>query len=182
MSAQGRVESGKLFEQSLVKDGWIVKPKSPKFKWSGRGRSFIQKMRDCEFHVELFILDESSSMCKYDIVHPETGRVREAKKYLKKNLSNWTLYSEPYFKIATRLQQSQIDVKTYNKFATEFYEYHLETGLFDRVIENMTSCSEGVMVEDGFIPDTELEFRTVLVKNHWGGYHRITIEFRVLTK
>jgi hypothetical protein len=118
-------------------------------------------------------------MCKYDIVHPETGRVREAKKYKKKDLTKWTLYSEPFFKVATRTQQKQIDVRVYNKFATEFYEYYLETGLFDRVIENITSCSEGVMVEDGFIQDTELEFRTVLVENHWGGYYRITIQFRI---
>ena len=179
MGVQGRVKSGKLFEQSLIKDGWIVKPKSPKFKWSGEGRSFIQKMRHCRFLPELFILDESSSMCKYDIVHPETGRVREVKKYKKKDLTKWTLYSEPFFKVATRSQQKQIDVVVYNKFATEFYEHNLGTGLFDRVIENMTSCSEGVMVEDGFTQDTELEFRTVLVENHWGGYHRITIQFRI---
>ena len=80
MSVQNSVQSGKLFEQSLIKNGWIVKHKSPKFKWSGKGKSFTQKMKDCRFLPELFILDESSSMCKYDIVHPKTGRVRDAKK------------------------------------------------------------------------------------------------------
>ena len=107
MAVQNRVQSGKLFEQSLIKDGWIVKPKSPKFKWSGNGRSFVQKMRDCRFISELFILDESSSMCKYDIVHPETNRVREVKKYMKKDLNKWKLYSEPFFKIANRNQQKK---------------------------------------------------------------------------
>ena len=179
MGVQNRVKSGKLFEQSLIKDGWIVKPKSPKFKWSGEGRSFIQKMRHCRFISELFILDESSSMCKYDIVHLETNRVREVKKYMKKDLNKWTLYSEPFFKIATRSQQKKIDVIVYNKFANEFYDHNLTTGLFDRVIDKMTSCSEGIMVQDGFIPNKEIEFRTKLVENQWGGYNRITIQFRI---
>ena len=179
MAVQNRVQSGKLFEQSLIKDGWIVKPKSPKFKWSGNGRSFVQKMRDCRFISELFILDESSSMCKYDIVHLETNRVREVKKYMKKDLNKWMLYSEPFFNIATRSQQKKIDVRVDNKFANEFYDHNLTTGLFDRVIDKMTSCSEGIMVQDGFIPSKEIEFRTKLVENQWGGYNRITIQFRI---
>jgi hypothetical protein len=179
MPVQNRVQNGKLFELSLIKDGWIVKPKSPKFKWSGNGRSFVQKMRDCRFISELFILDESSSMCKYDIVHLETNRVREVKKYMKKDLNKWTLYSEPFFKIATRSQQKKIDVIVYNKFANEFYDHNLTTGLFDRVINKMTSCSEGIMVQDGFIPSKDIEFRTELVANQWGGYDRITIQFRI---
>jgi hypothetical protein len=179
MPVQNRVQNGKLFELSLIKDGWIVKPKSPKFKWSGKGKTFIQKLKECEYQPELFILDESSNMCKYDIIHPETNRVREAKKYDKNNLTKWTLYSEPYFKIATRIQQSRISVEVYNRFTNEFYNYHLTTGLFDRVIDKMTSCSEGIMVQDGFIPSKEIEFRTKLVENQWGGYNRITIQFRI---
>ena len=67
----------------------------------------------------------------------------------------------------------------YNKFANEFYDHNLTTGLFDRVIDKMTSCSEGIMVQDGFIPNKEIEFRTKLVENQWGGYNRITIQFRI---
>ena len=67
----------------------------------------------------------------------------------------------------------------YNKFANEFYDHNLTTGLFDRVIDKMTSCSEGIMVQDGFIPSKDIEFRTELVANQWGGYDRITIQFRI---
>lgn len=181
MGVQKRVSSGKIFEQSLIRDGWIVKYKSPRLKWIGKGKSTIQKMKNCGFRPELLKLDESSNMCKYDIINSETGKVREVKKYLKDDLTTWTLYSEPYFKIATRGQQNQIGVEEYNKFTTEFYDYNLKLGFFDKVVENMTSCSEGIVVEDGFIPSEELEFRTVLVKNNWGGYNRITVQFRIKT-
>ena len=179
MGVQGRVQSGKLFEQSLIKDGWIVKPKSPRLKWLGDGKSSFQKMKHCEYNPKLFKLDESSTVEKYDIIHPETNRYREVKKYMKKDLSTWTLYSEPFFKVATKSQQRQITTEVYNSFSKDFFNFHLKTGLFDEIVNNMTSYSEGIMVEDGFIPSKQLEFRTILVENNWAGYHRITIQFRL---
>ena len=182
MGVQNRVKNGRVFEQSLIKDGWVVKCKSPRLKWIGTGKSIIQKIKNCGFRPELLKLDESSNMCKYDIINSETGKFREVKKYLKEDLTKWTLYSEPYFKISTRGQLTQISVEDYNKFVSDFFDLNSTLGLFEKVVENMTSCSEGIVVEDGFIPSDELEFRTVLVKNHWGGYHRITVQFRIKTK
>jgi hypothetical protein len=42
----------------------------------------------------------------------------------------------------------------------------------------MNEKSEGVRVVDGFIPKVELEFRTIIDRNNWMGYYRITIQVK----
>ena len=95
------------------------------------------------------------------------------------HLNSWTLYSEPYFKVATKIDLPKIGKDEYNKFVGDFYEYNKNTGLFDQVQKSMNSVSEGVLCIDGFIPNEELEFRTVIVKSAWKEYHRITLQFKL---
>jgi hypothetical protein len=89
------------------------------------------------------------------------------------------LYSEPYFKIASRGDLNKIDKETYNEFVTDFWNYNQNTGLFLKVEKEINQLSEGIQCIDGFIPKEEIEFRTVIVKSAWKGYHRITVEFKL---
>ena len=173
---QKRSNTGTDFEKEICGEGWTRKPSSPKLKWYGKGRSVFDRMKYCEYNPKKFLL-EDSILCKYDIVSKD-GEYREVKKYYMDKLNNWTLYSEPYFKVATKNDIKRIDVNTYNKFVDDFYEYNLGTGLFNYVVENMTGCISGVKVKDGVIPKDRLEFRTVIVDG-WRGYNRITIQFKI---
>ncbi len=174
---QKRSKTGTDFENQLCVDGWTRKPVSPRFKWTGKGRSVFDKMKYCGYNPNEFNLYDSSKFCKYDIIH-ENGEKREAKDYYINELKKWTLYSEPYFKVAVKNHLKRIDVDTYNKFVDDFHEYNVGTGLYDYVVENMIESISGIQVKDGFIPKDKLEFRTVVVDG-WRGYNRITIQFKI---
>ena len=174
---QKRTKTGTDFENNICDEGWTRKPVSPRFTWTGKGRNVFDKMKYCGYNPKEFNLYDSSKFCKYDIVH-ENGEKREAKDYYINDLKKWTLYSEPYFKVAVKDHLKRIDVDTYNKFVDDFYEYNLGTGLYGYVVENMIECISGIQVNDGFIPKHELEFRTVVVDG-WRGYNRITIQVRI---
>lgn len=176
---QTRAKVGTEFEKLCETDGWVRKTKSPKPKWSGVGKNNFEKIKNCGFNPSSFIFDESSDMVKYDIYNPDLNKYREVKRYHINNLKTWTLYSEPYFKVATKLDITKIGKDEYNKFVADFYEHHQNTGLFDKIQKNMNIVSEGVLCLDGFIPNEELEFRTVIVKTAWKEYHRITIQFKL---
>jgi hypothetical protein len=176
---QLRSKTGSEFEKSCEIGGWKRKTKSPKINWNGTGRNNIEKIKNCNFNPSLFTLSENSDLSKYDIYHPVLKKYREVKKYKKDDLRAWTLYSEPYFKIATKTNQSKIDSNVYNKFIEDFWNYNQNTGLFEKIQQGITSFSEGITFVDGFVPKQDLEFRTVIVKNSWGGYYRLTIQFRI---
>lgn len=173
---QSRTYSGPEFENHAGGEGWRREPSSPKLKWYGKGRSVFDRMKYCEYDPTKFLL-EDSNLCKYDIIN-DKGELREVKKYNIHELNKWTLYSEPYFKVATKKDVTRIDVDTYNKFVDNFYAYNDGTGLFDYVVNNMIECITGIQVKDGFIPKDRLEFRTVIVDG-WRGYKRITIQFKI---
>lgn len=172
---QIRAKSGVDFENSFQGEGWVRQSKSPKFKWSGNGRTIIDKIKSTNYKPELFILDESSYMSKYDIYNTITGKKREVKKYHKESLNGWLLYSEPFFKIASENAVKRIGVDEYNKFVEDFYEYYKDKGLFDRIISKMNEEVEGVQVVDEFIPMDKLEFKVDIIKNSWKKYHRLSI-------
>lgn len=176
---QVRAKTGTDFEKDCEIDGWKRKAKSPKIIWSGTGRNNIQKIKSFNFEPSLFKLLEASDLSKYDIYHPVLNKYREVKRYNKSDLTHWTLYSEPYFKISTRSNLSKIDSDTYNKFIEDFWQYNQNTDLFSKMQKGITDFNDGIQCKDGFIPKEELEFRTVIVKNAWKGYHRITIEFKL---
>ena len=175
---QNRAKTGIEFENLVQVDGWVKKTKSPRMKWSGNGRTIFDKIKSVDYDPTRFILDETVEISKYDIYHPETKRYREVKKYNKDTFNGWLLYSEPYFKMASKHFLHKINVEDYNNFVEEFYNHNLNTGLFDRVIKLINEKSEGIRVVDGFIPKEELEFRTIIDRNNWMGYYRITIQVK----
>ena len=172
---QKRAVSGVDFENSFQVDGWVRKATSPRFKWSGKGRTIIDKIKSVNYDPEFFILDESSKMSKYDIVNTITGGKREVKKYSKEGLKGWSLYSEAFFKIASENAVKQISVDVYNKFVEDYYNHYKNTGLFDRVIEKMNEGIEGVQVIGEFIPMDKLKFKVDIIRNSWKKYHRLSI-------
>jgi hypothetical protein len=99
---QNRAKTGVEFENSVQVDGWVKKTKSPRMKWSGKGSSVFDKIKSIDYDPTRFILDETVDINKYDIYHPETKRYREVKKYHMDSFNDWVLYSEPYFKMASK--------------------------------------------------------------------------------
>ena len=175
---QNRAKTGVDFENSVQVNGWVKKTSSPKMKWSGNGQSIFDKIKSIGYDPDRFILNENVDICKYDIYHPETNRYREVKKYKIDSFDKWVLYSEPYFKMSSKHLLYKISPDVYNKFTEEFFELNTKSGLFDRVIKKINEKSEGIQIIDGFIPKEELEFRTILARNNWANYHRITIQVK----
>lgn len=176
---QTRSITGKIFENSVTKGNWIRKSSSPKLVWVGDGKNNIEKIKNSNLDLNNFQLSKESKFDKYDIYNPKLNRYREVKKYKKEFCKNYLLYSEPYFKIATKDQASKINVDYYNKFVKTFYNHHLNTGLFDEVLVNITNKIDGIVLMDGFVPIDKIEFRTRINENSWKGFNRITIEFRI---
>jgi hypothetical protein len=100
------------------------------------------------------------------------------KKYYVSQVFNWTLYSEPYFKVAKTSQLDLVDTFSYNNFTRKFFERHTKSGLFTEVQQRMIKTAEGIQFRDAFVPKKHLEFRTVLLDG-WAGYDRITIQFKI---
>jgi hypothetical protein len=176
---QKRSITGKEFENSITKGNWTRKSSSPKLVWEGVGKNNIEKIKNSKLDVNNFKLSSKSKFDKYDIYNSELNRFREVKKYNKEFCKNYVLYSEPYFKIATRSQANKINLDYYNNFVTEFFNHHLKTGLFDEVVSNIVKKIDGIVLVDGFIPIDKLEFRTRINEKAWKGFYRITIEFRI---
>jgi hypothetical protein len=174
---QTRAYTGAEFEKTMAKQGWRLVTVSPKLQWKGVGRNNIQKIKSVGYDPKNFGLTSESFLEKYDLFHPVSKKYREVKKYYISQISDWTLYSEPYFKIATSSQKKLVDTKTYNNFVDKFYNFNLKSGLISNIQKQMTRLTEGIQFIDGFVPKSELEFRTVVLDG-WSGYKRITIQFR----
>jgi hypothetical protein len=176
---QIRNRTGTAFEKLLPK-GFIRVVKSPKMTWTGVGRSNIQKIKSCGFDVTKFnLLWDKSNFEKYDWIGDD-GKKYEVKKYDKCELTKWTLYSEPFFKIATKSNTKKIEPDVYNEFLERFYEYNKQSGLFDSIIQKMISTSNGIYIKNyELIKYSELEFNCELVKGCYAGYNRIMIKFKL---
>lgn len=176
---QTRVNTGKLFEQSLVTDEWVLKSKNPKPIWSGSGRSVYDKIKNIGFNHLDFQPLEGSKWGKCDIVNIHDGREREIKKYKIDDIKKWKLYSEPFFKVSRRNQLNKINKDEYNNFLKSFYNHNISNGFFDNIVSEMTKNCEGIHIIGEFIPINKFEFRTILSENEWKGFHRIQIEFKL---
>lgn len=175
---QTRCKTGIEFENSFTKQGWKKLNSSPRLLWTGSGRNNLQKIVSLDYDHTSFRLLGSSYFDKYDLYNPITYKYREVKKYYISQISKWTLYSEPYFKVASDWQVGLVDTNQYNNFVQKFYEYHTESGLFNEVQKRMIRTAEGIQFIDGFVPKEQLEFRTVVLDG-WAGYKRITIQFKL---
>lgn len=176
---QSRVKAGKDMELSVLKDGWVRKATKPKLKWRAEGKNNIDKIKNSNYDPKKFAIIENLTLNKYDIYHPETKRQREVKSYYTTEITKWTLYSEPYFKISTKRQLNKITPELYNDFLKKFYTHANDTGLLKFIQEQMVNSNEGIIFKDGFIPLDRLEFRTAIVDKQWKNYNRIQVQFRV---
>jgi hypothetical protein len=176
---QTRVKTGKRFEKSVTKNGWNKVSVSPRIKWNGEGRNNLQKIQSVDYNPVFFTMEQPSRIEKSDIKKYRTRKYREAKKYTIQDASYWRLYSEPYFKVATRKQLDMIPVNPYNQFVNDFYKMNTANGIINYIQEKMLRGVEGIVLVDGYVPMEKLEFRTVVTENDWKGYSRIQIQFRI---
>lgn len=176
---QLRNKTGIEFEKSIPKS-FVRKPVSPKMVWEGKGRNNMKKIIQSNFNEKTFKLNfAESKLGKYDCIKKNTNEKFEIKNYYKSQLKQWTLYSEPYFKMSSKNNLSLIDKKVYNDFVKRFFKYNTKNGFFDRVVKSMISETNGVYLKDCILNMNDFEFKTIIVHNQWKGYDRITIMFKL---
>ena len=174
---QPRARAGIDFELSLQSDLWIKNEQKPKMVWDVVGKTVFNKMKNVDYDVTKFNLSDKSILTKYDFTfHNNKNLAFEVKKYKKSKVTKWTLYSEPFFKVSTREGAEQIDTETYNKFVDDFYTKRKD--IINKVLDNISKNILGIRLVDEFIPQNNIGYRVEVVKG-WGGYNRITIQFRV---
>jgi hypothetical protein len=175
---QNRSIIGSIFEKKVGQNGYVRVSKSPRLRYSGEGRTIIDKIKNSNLDPKKIKILDDSDFLKYDIVNVETKEFWEVKKYQKSNITNWKLFSEPFFKIATKTQTKKIDKYDYNLFVDRFWDYNNKQNFFDTIIIKMTTNIAGIRIINEFIPINDLEFRFI-VKESWKGYKRITLEFKL---
>ena len=174
---QKRAKTGNVFENSLDTTHWIRKETKPKLIWEGNGKNNIEKIKNSNYDVMNFNLDSNSIISKSDFQYKNNPNLTfEVKKYEIKEYDKWLMYSEPFFKIATKEQASQITTDEYNKFIDEFDTKRQD--IITEVLEKIRESNLGIKCIDGFIPQHKLEFK-VKVVDGWAGYKRITIFCRL---
>lgn len=181
---QSRNKTGVEFENSICESkGWQRVSKSPKIKWTGKGRSNFEKIASVNFNPDNFLPLPNSIFDKYDAI-TENGERVELKKYKISKLKDWTLYSEPIFKVASRegvaavariFGQGSLEkaIEVYNQFVSRIVK-----NIGQDILDKITQSNIGIQLEDGFIPQSNLEYRWVIRKG-WANFDRLSIEFRV---
>lgn len=176
---QIRNKTGTDFERTIP-SSFHRSPVSPKMVWEGTGRNNFKKIIQSNYDEKKFkLILSKSKLIKYDCIEKISGDKYEIKKYYKKDLKKWTLYSEPYFKMSNRENLNIMSCDNYNDFVSRFFEYNTKNGFFEKIINLMTYNTKGIYVQDGIINIDELEFKTVIIHNQWKGYDRITIMFKL---
>lgn len=171
---QNRVITGKDFEKSLENPIWVRKEIKPKLMWDVEGKNIITKIKNISFNVMKFNLHPNSIIHKSDFMYKDNPNLTfEVKKYKMKEFNKWVMYSEPFFKVATKKQSKEITTEEYNKFVDEFYEKRQD--IIIDVLNKITKSNIGIKCIDGFIPQDKLKFNVKIVNNGWAGYKRITI-------
>jgi len=181
---QARNKTGIKFEHTICEvNGWERVSKSPKISWSGIGRTNFDKIASIDFNVELFKPTDNSVYDKYDAITDKNEKV-EIKKYKSSNLTDWVLYSEPIFKVASIEGVSKVTklfgngdlnagIEKYNNFVDGIVK-----NIGQDILTKITQSNIGIQFEDGFIPQSNLEYRWQIRKG-WMGYNRLSIEFRI---
>jgi len=181
---QSRNKTGVEFENKICEvKGWTRVSKSPKIKWTGTGRSNFQKIASVNFNPDTFLPLPNSIFDKYDAI-TETGERVELKKYKISKLKDWALYSEPIFKVASHGDVSKVTkifgqgslekaIEVYNQFVSGIVK-----NIGQDILDKITQSNIGIQLEDGFVPQSNLEYRWVIRKG-WANFDRLSIEFRV---
>jgi hypothetical protein len=190
MPRQSRSITGTLFEKELCqKLGYKSDPKKPKIKWNGKGRTNFDKVFSIGFDPTQFYPVSDSVYTKWDIITP-SGSKREVKKYLKEDVTNWTLYSEPIIKVADKKTRSKVislygngneqkakDV--YNLFINKLFIHLEQSGKFQEIQNKLTSNSDGIEFINGFVPKKNILWKWIISKNDWDGFDRIKLVFKI---
>lgn len=174
---QTRAITGVDFENTLISEEWGKKEIKPKMIWDVVGKNIFDKMKNINYDVNQFNLSENSIISKSDFIHrtDETKKF-EVKKYRVEQFNEWTLYSEPFFKVASVDQASKIDREIYNKFVHDFVNKRQD--IIDRVLNEIHQGNMGIRCLDGFILQNNIEYK-IEVKKGWREYNRITVMCRI---
>jgi hypothetical protein len=189
MNGRIRVNAGYSFEKEVRNkynfDRYI---KSPRIRWTGSGRNNVDKIISLGKDPELFkpIMGESKFI-KADAKDRE-GNLYEIKKYSKKDLKKYRLYSEPIIKVSpTRSKWGKGNSffdnfngsEEYNNFIESIFHSKWWKRLNKKILENIYNSNCGLFTKDGPIPNEMLEFKWVINKGEYGtifdNYHRISI-------
>ena len=189
MNGRIRVNAGYSFERDVRKkynfERYI---KSPRIKWAGNGRNNVDKIMSLSKDPELFKpIMEESRFIKADAKDKE-GNLYEIKKYSKKDLKKYRLYSEPIIKVApTRSKWGKGNSffdnfngsDDYNNFIESIFKSKWWKKLNKKILENIYKSNCGLFTKDGAIPNELLEYKWVINKGEYGtifdNYHRISI-------
>ena len=174
---QRRATTGMDFEQSLVTKHWVKSEIKPKLIWNVSGGNVFEKMKNVGYDVNNFHLSNKSITSKSDFAFVADPTMRfEVKRYLKSQLTKWTMYSEPFFKVSTNDMTNKVDRDIYNKFVDDFMDKRKD--IFEYVLNTMGEGIMGIRCLDGFIHQRDIEYK-VQVLNGWKGYKRITVMFKI---
>ncbi len=193
---QIRAISGYSFEREVrEKENFERYIKAPRIKWSGVGRNNVEKLVSLKKNPEDFkpIIKESKFV-KAD-ARDKNGNLYEIKKYYKKELNKFRLYSEPIIKVSPPRKKWGVgnpyydnfrDFEEYNNFIVSLIKTKWWKKYNKKILENIYKSNSGIFSRDGFIPYSKLEFRWVINKGQYGpifeNYHRLTIVFRLKEK
>jgi hypothetical protein len=193
---QLRAVTGYSFEREVRgREGFKRYIKAPRIKWSGDGRNNVERLVSLGKNPELFkpIIDESK-FTKADAMDVN-GNLFEIKKYFKKDLHKFRLYSEPIIKVAPRRSKwgkgdpyydNFKDAEEYNRFIYKMTKTKWWRKYNKTILENIYKSNSGIFSKDGFIPHDEIEFKWVINEGDYApifeGYHRLTIVFRLKQK
>jgi len=193
---QLRAVTGYSFEREVrSKENFERYIKAPRIKWSGVGRNNVERLVSLGKNPELFKpIIEESKFVKAD-ARDIVGNLFEIKKYYKKELNKFRLYSEPIIKVSPRRSKwgkgnpyydNFKDAEEYNKFIYEITKTKWWKKYNKIIMENIYKSNNGIFSRDGFIPYSELEFKWVINKGEYApifdNYHRLTIVFKLKEK
>jgi hypothetical protein len=193
---QHRAITGLSFEvQVRKKEGFERYIKAPRIKWSGTGKNNMEKILSLKKNPKLFkpILSESK-FTKAD-ARGKDGTLYEIKKYSKKDIESYKLYSEPIIKVAPSRKNWGEGNPYYDAFNTsneynDFIKKIVKTKWWKKynktILKSIYKSNSGIFSKEGFIPYSDLKFKWVINKGEYGpifeGYNRLSIIFRLKNK
>lgn len=193
---QHRARTGLSFEvQVRKKEGFERYIKAPRIKWSGTGKNNMEKILSLKKNPKLFkpILSESK-FTKAD-ARGKDGTLYEIKKYSKKDIESYKLYSEPIIKVAPSRKNWGEGNPYYDAFNTsneynDFIKKIVKTKWWKKynktILKSIYKSNSGIFSKEGFIPYSDLKFKWVINKGEYGpifeGYNRLSIIFKLKNK
>ena len=193
---QHRAITGLSFEvQVRKKEGFERYIKAPRIKWSGTGKNNMEKILSLKKNPKLFkpILSESK-FTKAD-ARGKDGTLYEIKKYSKKDIESYKLYSEPIIKVAPSRKNWGEGNPYYDAFNTsneynDFIKKIVKTKWWKKynktILKSIYKSNSGIFSKEGFIPYSDLKFKWVINKGEYGpifeGYNRLSIIFKLKNK